>query len=154
MVAVADQTESSISIAAPADVIMGVIADVESYPTWSEGITQVTVLSDVDGLPATARFELSSGPINDTYELAYDWSVGSQASPQSVSWVLTRGDMLRAMDGTYELIEQSSTETLVRYRLVVDVKVPMIGMIKRKAEKVIVDTALRGLKARVESLHA
>jgi hypothetical protein len=27
----------------------------------------------------------------------------------------------------------------------------MIGMFKRKAEKVIIDTALKGLKARVES---
>jgi hypothetical protein len=39
----------------------------------------------------------------------------------------------------------------VHYRLAVDVKIPMIGMIKRKAEKVIVDTALKGLKKRVES---
>jgi hypothetical protein len=31
----------------------------------------------------------------------------------------------------------------------VDVKIPMIGMIKRKAEKVIVDTALKGLRRRV-----
>jgi hypothetical protein len=37
------------------------------------------------------------------------------------------------------------------YRLAVDVKIPMLGMIKRKAEKVIVDTALKGLKERVES---
>jgi hypothetical protein len=28
----------------------------------------------------------------------------------------------------------------------------MIGMLKRKAEKVIIDTALRGLKRRVESI--
>ena len=41
--------------------------------------------------------------------------------------------------------------TTVHYRLQVDVKIPMIGMLKRKAEKVIVDTALKGLKARVES---
>ncbi|HBK38679.1 MAG TPA: cyclase, partial [Actinobacteria bacterium] len=41
--------------------------------------------------------------------------------------------------------------TTVYYRLQVDVKIPMIGMLKRKAEKVIVDTALKGLKARVES---
>ena len=40
----------------------------------------------------------------------------------------------------------------MHYRLAVDVKIPMIGMIKRKAEKVIVDTALKGLKKRVESL--
>jgi hypothetical protein len=33
----------------------------------------------------------------------------------------------------------------------VDVAVPLIGMFKRKAEKVIIDTALKGLKRRVES---
>ena len=37
------------------------------------------------------------------------------------------------------------------YRLAVDVSIPMIGMLKRKAEKVIIDTALKGLKKRVES---
>jgi hypothetical protein len=31
------------------------------------------------------------------------------------------------------------------------VKIPMIGMLKRKAEKVIVDTALKELQRRVES---
>ena len=40
--------------------------------------------------------------------------------------------------------------TEVTYQLAVDLKIPMIGMIKRKAEKVIVDTALKELKKRVE----
>jgi len=143
---VAEQTESSILIDASARRVMDVIADLASYPQWSDGITEVTVLSESDGRPATARFDLASGPIKDTYELAYDWR-----GDDHVAWHLTRGDMLRAMDGSYDLSEQPSGQTEVRYRLVVDVKVPMIGMIKRKAEKVIVDTALRGLKARVES---
>jgi hypothetical protein len=39
----------------------------------------------------------------------------------------------------------------VTYRLRVDVSIPMIGMLKRRAEKVIIDTALKGLKQRVES---
>lgn len=144
----ADQTESSITIAAPIATIMQVIADLEDYPEWSDGITKVTVLTEDRGRPRTARFELSSGPIKDTYELEYDWS-----GDADVSWHLVRGDMLRAMDGSYALSAAGPDETLVRYRLVVDVKVPMIGMIKRKAEKVIVDTALRGLKNRVESMH-
>jgi hypothetical protein len=59
--------------------------------------------------------------------------------------------MLKAMDGEYELTAQGDGSTLVQYRLSVDVKIPMIGMLKRKAEKVIVDTALKGLKERVES---
>ena len=33
------------------------------------------------------------------------------------------------------------------------IAIPMIGMLRRKAEKVIIDTALKGLKKRVESLQ-
>lgn len=144
----ADQTESSIVIDAPADRIMAVIADLPAYPQWSDGIASVTVLSvyEDDNRPADARFVLDSGAIKDTYELEYDWDGNAR-----VSWTLTKGDMLTAMDGTYELTENGDGTTTVHYRLSVDVKIPMIGMIKRKAEKVIVDTALKGLKKRVEA---
>jgi hypothetical protein len=59
------------------------------------------------------------------------------------------GSLLKAMDGEY-ILAGTAEGTDVTYRLTVEVKIPMIGMIKRKAEKVIVDTALKGLKARVE----
>jgi hypothetical protein len=60
--------------------------------------------------------------------------------------------MLKAMDGAYELDDHGDGVTEVTYRLAVDISIPMIGMLKRKAEKVIIDTALKGLKKRVESL--
>ena len=144
----ADQTASSIVSDAPADRIMAVIADLPAYPQWSDGIASVTVLSvyEDDNRPADARFVLDSGAIKDTYELEYDWDGDTK-----VTWTLTKGDMLTAMDGTYELAPNGDGTTTVHYRLSVDVKIPMIGMIKRKAEKVIVDTALKGLKKRVES---
>ena len=41
--------------------------------------------------------------------------------------------------------------TTVTYTLAVDLNIPMIGMFRRKAEKVIIDTALKELKRRVES---
>ena len=147
----ADQTQSSIVIAAPPAQIMGVIADLPAYPQWSDGITEVTVLSvfEDDNRPADARFKLSSGAIKDVYELEYDWD-----GDESVSWTLTKGDMLTAMDGVYALTDNGDGTTTVNYQLAVDVKIPMIGMIKRKAEKVIVDTALKGLKKRVESRPA
>ena len=147
----ADQTESSIVISASPAAIMDVIADLPAYPQWSDGITEVTVLSiyEDDNRPADARFNLNSGAIKDTYELEYDWN-----GDASVSWTLTKGDMLTAMDGVYALTDNGDGTTTVNYRLAVDVKIPMIGMIKRKAEKVIVDTALKGLKKRVESLAA
>jgi ribosome-associated toxin RatA of RatAB toxin-antitoxin module len=144
----ADQTESSIVInAAPAQ-IMDVIADLEAYPEWSDGNNAVKILAryEDDNRPADAHFSLISGAIKDDYELEYDWDGDAK-----VSWTLTKGDMLTAMDGEYELTENGDGTTTVNYRLAVNVKIPMIGMIKRKAEKVIVDTALKGLKKRVES---
>ena len=33
-----------------------------------------------------------------------------------------------------------------------DVAIPLIGMLKRKGEKILIDAALKGLKKRVESL--
>lgn len=61
--------------------------------------------------------------------------------------------MLRALDGSYALAPLGDGDrTQVTYRLAVDVKIPLLGMIKRKAEKVIIDRALAGLKKRVESV--
>ncbi|GDX31507.1 cyclase [Actinomycetes bacterium] len=143
-----DKTEASIVIAASPAAIMSVIADLAAYPQWSDGISSVEVLSlyEEDSRPADARFSLASGPIKDTYELEYDWD-----GDNSVSWTLTKAEMLTAMDGSYTLKNNGDGTTTVHYVLAVDVKIPMIGMIKRKAERVIVDTALKGLKKRVES---
>ena len=144
----AEQTESSIIIDASPSQVMAVIADLAAYPQWSDGITDVTVLSiyDEDQRPADARFSVNSGPIKDTYELEYDWTGDAK-----VTWTLTKGDMVTAMDGEYVLTANPDGTTTVVYRLAVDVRIPMIGMLKRKAERVIVDTALKGLKQRVES---
>lgn len=144
----ADQTTGSIHIDAAPDAVMAVIADLPSYPSWSEGITSVDVLSvfEDDDRPADARFSISSGPISDTYELEYDWDGDTR-----VSWSLTSGDMLSQMEGSYDL-EPERGGTTVTYRLTVDlkVKIPMMGMVKRQAEKKIIDTALQGLKKEVE----
>ena len=143
-----ESTESSIDIDAAPAAVMAVIADLASYPQWSDGIVSVQVLSvyEEDDRPADARFQVESGLIKDTYELEYDWN-----EERSVSWTLTKGDLLKAMDGSYTLTDNGNGTTTVQYRLSVDVRIPMIGAMKRKAEKVIIDTALKGLKKRVES---
>ena len=67
-----------------------------------------------------------------------------------VSWTLVSAQVLKAMDGSYALAAQGSG-TKVTYRLAVDVKIPMIGLLKRKAERRLTDTALKDLKKRVEA---
>ena len=57
---------------------------------------------------------------------------------------------LKSQVGSY-ILDESGGATEVTYQLAVDLNIPMLGMFKRKAEKVIIDTALKGLKKRVES---
>ncbi|MGV9611289.1 SRPBCC family protein [Nocardia xishanensis] len=143
----ADRTQRSILIEAPSQRVMSVIADLESYPEWVSAAKSVEVLEEgPDGRARTARFVLDAGVVKDTYVLTYTW----RADDKAVSWKLISGDLQKAQDGTYELIDQPDGNTLVVYELTVDLNIPMIGMFKRKAEKVITDTALKELKKRVE----
>ncbi|MFJ1746725.1 SRPBCC family protein [Streptomyces sp. NPDC088116] len=143
----AEHTSSSITIeAAPADV-MGVIADFARYPDWTGEVKEAEVLTtDAKGRAEQVRLVLDAGAIKDDHTLAYTWTGDNE-----VSWTLVKSQMLRALDGSYHLATVGSGHTEVTYRLTVDVKIPMLGMIKRKAEKVIIDRALAGLKKRVES---
>ena len=142
----AEQTESSITIDAPADQVMAVIADFAAYPEWTGAVKEVEVVTPGRvGRADRVRFVLDAGAIKDDYTLAYDWS-----KADAVSWSLVEGQMLKAMDGTYLLRANGDGSTQVVYRLAVDVRIPMIGLLRRKAEKVIIDTALKELKKRVE----
>jgi ribosome-associated toxin RatA of RatAB toxin-antitoxin module len=144
----AEQTTSSIVIAAEPAAVMAVIADFDAYPTWAQGVKKADVVQPgADDRAKQVYFELDASPIKDAYTLSYDWH-----DPRAVTWTLVEGRMLKAMDGAYELDDHGDGVTEVTYRLAVDISIPMIGMLKRKAEKVIIDTALKGLKKRVESL--
>ncbi|MEU1125027.1 SRPBCC family protein [Streptomyces sp. NPDC005899] len=145
----AEHTSSSITIeAAPADV-MGVIADFARYPEWTGEVKEAEILATDDrGRAEQVRLVLDAGAIKDDHVLAYTWN-----SAYEVSWTLVKSQMLRSLDGSYALAPAGvGDRTEVTYRLAVDVKIPLLGMIKRKAEKVIIDRALAGLKKRVESV--
>ena len=146
----AQRTESSITVQAPPADVLAVLVDLPAYPTWAGGITDVEVLgSDAAGRPATARLTMSSGPVRDTLLVSYDWTV-TPAGTGTVSWSLVEpGRVTSTMDGSYELVA-TATGTDVTYRLAVDVSMPMPGLLRRKAEKVITDAALRDLKKQVE----
>lgn len=143
------RTTSDIVIEAPADRIMDVIADFGSYPVWATGVKTADVVETTDsGRAKQVRFVLDAAPIRDEYELTYLWD-----GARTVSWSLVvPGAMLKSMDGAYVLDPVADGLTRVTYQLAVDVSVPLLGMLKRKAEKVIIDTALKGLKKRVEAL--
>lgn len=143
----ADRTMSSIVIAADSGTVMGVIADFDRYPQWATGVTSAVVVSTrPDGRAREVDFVLEAAPIKDEYTLVYEWN-----DDVEVTWTLARAKMLTSMEGAYRLRPQHGA-TDVTYELSVSLSIPMIGMLKRKAERVVIDTALKGLKQRVESL--
>jgi ribosome-associated toxin RatA of RatAB toxin-antitoxin module len=144
---VADQATASIGINASPREIVDVIADFASYPQWAGYIKQVEVLSTGDeGRPERVSFVLDAGVVKADYVLTYTWD--EDDSHSVVAWSLAEGS-LKKNDGSYDIVATDNASE-VTYSLAVDLGVPMLGMFKRKAEKVIMDTALKELKRRVE----
>jgi len=146
----ADRTVSSIVVDAAPAAVLEVIADFEKYPDWTGAVKQVTVLERLpDDRGSKVKFVLDAGAIRDTYVLDYVWDFDDLGTG-TLSWGLVESTVLKALDGAYTL---SAVEggTDVRYSLAVDLRIPMLGMLRRKAEKAIIDAALNELKKRVES---
>ena len=141
----ADQSTQSIVVDAPAADVMAVIADFDAYPTWVAAAKRVEVLeTGPDGRAKQVHFVLDAGAVKDDYVLDYTWE-----GDRRVSWRLVKGQMQKRQEGSYTLVETGG-RTEVTYAITIDLSIPMLGMIKRKAEKVILDTALKELKKRVE----
>lgn len=145
-----DSTRASVVIGAPSAAVLDVIADFEDYPAWAEQVKSATVLQEDDGgWPVQVEFVLDAGVIKDTYVLEYHWQVDENGEGV-VRWSLVRSNLLKSMDGSYT-VRSTSGGTDVVYELSVAVTIPVVMMLRRKAERMIIDTALRGLKQRVES---
>ncbi|HUR13119.1 MAG TPA: SRPBCC family protein [Mycobacteriales bacterium] len=143
----ADQASSSITIAADPEAVLDVIRDVEAYPDWTGGIAKAVVLEPGAKGPKKVAFSMSQSGLSDEYTLLYDWQ------DDGVEWSLAEPSKLqKSQKGSYRL-SGSGDSTQVTYLLTMDIKVPMIGLMKRKAEKMIIDSALKELKKRVESLN-
>jgi uncharacterized membrane protein len=141
----ADQSTQSITVDAPAAQVMAVIADFPAYPQWVAAAKQVEVVENgAGGRAKRVHFVLDAGAVKDDYVLDYTWE-----GDRKVSWTLVTGQMQKRQEGSYTL-EETDGRTEVTYRITIDLTIPMLGMIKRKAEKVILDTALKELKKRVE----
>jgi len=126
---------------------MAVIADFAAYPQWASAVRATEVVGEQPaGRASEVRFTLDAGVVKDTYVLGYDWD-----GDAGVRWHLAEpGTVISAMDGGYFLADQGEA-TEATYQLAVDLRIPMPGLLKRRAEKTIIDTALKGLKNRVES---
>jgi carbon monoxide dehydrogenase subunit G len=141
----ADQATARVKIAAPLDEVLATLTDFERYPEFFRDIKETVVEStDDEGRGVDVAFRTAAMGRSTRYRLRYDHSVEHR-----LSWVLMSGDVMRKLDGYYQL-EDHDGDTEVEYSLVVDLVVPLPGFVKRRAEAMIMKAALPELKARVE----
>jgi uncharacterized membrane protein len=143
----AEKSRQSITIDAPAEAVMAVIADFPAYPEWASSVKQVDIVEEyADGYASQVRFAVDAGVVKDDYTLGYQWAEDGSW----VSWTLIESKMMKSQEGSYELVE-SGGQTEVTYTLDVETSTPMLGLLRRKFERTIMDIALKALKKRVES---
>lgn len=143
----ADQATERMIMRASPERCFAVVTDFDRYPEWALDIKRVTVLArDDDGRATQVAFRAAAFGRSTNYTLAYDY----EKAPREVGWVLVNGDLTAKLDGAYTF-DPAGDETEVTYRLVAELKFPLPGFIKRRAESRIISTALKQLRARVES---
>lgn len=148
----ADTSTQSIQVHAPLDRVAAVISDFPRYPEWVEAAKQVEVVEEYeDGYAAQVRFVIDAGVMADEYTLEYAYS----DDLSRIEWHLVAPSKTqKSQRGSYDLVDDGTGTTTVTYTLEVELSIGMLGMFRRKAEKMIMDTALKQLKRRVESLAA
>jgi ribosome-associated toxin RatA of RatAB toxin-antitoxin module len=145
----ADTSTQSIVIGASPARIAEVICDFPRYPEWVSAARSVEVLEEYeDGYASQVRFVIDAGVVQDEYILAYEYA----EDISRIEWHLVKPSrMQKAQTGSYDIQENDDGTATVTYELSVELSIGMMGMFKRKAEKVIMDTALKELKRRVEA---
>lgn len=125
-----------------------VAIDIENYATWAEGVTKAEVTQvDDNGTVKQAKFTAAAYGRAVTYELAY----ATEHLPHSLAWTLVKGDIVRTISGSYRfapsLDEPDHTEVV--YQLEVELVIPVPGFVRRRAEDLLMSTALERFSAEV-----
>jgi carbon monoxide dehydrogenase subunit G len=143
----AERTEGSIEIEATPAQIMEVLTDFGAYPRWAQGVKKAKVLNrDIQGRATEVSMEAGQMGINASYTLRYKYL----PKQGGLSWTSKEASgAVKDLTGEY-ILEPEGGLTRVTYRLTMVPAISLGGFMKRQAERTIINTALGGLKKRVE----
>ena len=150
----ADQAVEHTTIMASAQRCFDAATDFENYPQWAGGIKETSILRrDASGRAVDVYYRAASMGRSTAYTLRYFYG----ADPLRFAWRLQEGDLVSRLDGEYEFQPvpggdgDGEESTDVVYHLAVELAMPLPGFVKRRAESIIVHTALDELKSYVEA---
>ncbi len=137
----------TVEVEAPADAIMAIVADFESYPQWNEEVKGVWVLAHYDdGRPSQLRLDASVGGFDITYVQAIYYPSESQ-----IQTVMQQGDLFSKQEQLFAVVAMGST-TLLTVDLDVETTMPVPKPMVKKMVNDALDHLADNLKARAEEL--
>lgn len=145
-----EEATQTVIVSASPEECFSAASDVARYPDWAADIKSAEIIeSDANGHPSLVEFRAAAMGRSTTYSLRYDFS----QAPARISWALEEGDVMSRLDGSYLFAPAEAGGTEVVYHLGVELRFPLPGFIKRRAEGRIIHTALEEFQAKVEGIH-
>ena len=141
-----DHAQQTVEVAAPLDVVLATLRDVEGQPDWIPEIVEAELLEvyEDDGLPATARFTASATVGTDHYTLSYEHG------DDTMSWTMVEGHLQTGQEGCYTLARVDPRTTSVTYDLTIHHHLPLPGFVRSRVITGLVASTLTGLKSHLE----
>ncbi|MGV0836857.1 SRPBCC family protein [Mycolicibacterium thermoresistibile] len=138
----------TVEVAAPADTIMAIVADFESYPQWNEEIKGCWVLARYDdGRPSQLRLDVVVQGQAGTFITAVYYP-----GPNQIYTMLQQGDHFDKQEQTFSVVAMGPASSLLTVDLDVETKLPIPKSMVKKAVGDTLDYLAENLKARAEQL--
>jgi len=130
---------------APPEAILAVLADIEAMPSWSAVYRKATVLDRYpDGRPHRVEATLRLMGVTDREILEYHWG------RNWVVWDAEETFQQRGQHVEYNLTPEGD-RTRVRFDVIVDPSAPIPAFLVKRAKKLVLHSAIEGLRQRVMS---
>ena len=139
----------TVEVTAPAEAIMRIVADFESYPVWNEEIKGCWVLARYDdGRPSQLRLDVVVQGQSGTFITA-----GYYPGENQIQTVLQQGEFFEKQEQKFSVVPMGAT-SLLTVDLDVETKLPIPAQFVKKAIGDTLDYLADKLKARAEELAA
>jgi ribosome-associated toxin RatA of RatAB toxin-antitoxin module len=139
----------TLEVAAPAEKIMAIVADFESYPEWNEEIKGCWVLAKYeDGRPSQLRLDVVVQGQSGTFITAVYYPAENQ-----IYTVLQQGEFFEKQEQRFSVVPMGAT-SLLTVDFDVETKLPIPKPMVKKAIGDTLDYLADNLKTRAEQLAA
>ena len=139
----------TVEVDADAAVILGIVADFESYPLWNDEVKAVYVLARYnDGRPSQLRIDTEIQGNAGTFIQAVYYP-----TPVQIQTVMQQGDLFTKQEQLFAVVEMGPS-SLLTVDLDVEVSLPVPNVMVKKIVNDALDHLANNLKARAEHLAA